>query len=58
ISGDLDESNPLYGLYRFKKGFCPEITEFIGDFYYVYNPLVYNGMEFAQKLRKKLRKGH
>lgn len=58
ISGDLDENNPLYGLYRFKKGFCPEITEFIGDFYYVYKPLIYNGMELAQKLRKKLRKGH
>jgi lipid II:glycine glycyltransferase (peptidoglycan interpeptide bridge formation enzyme) len=58
VSGDISEDNPLYGLYRFKKGFCPEITEFIGDFYYIYNPLIYNAMEFAQKLRKKLRKGH
>lgn len=58
ISGDLDENNPLYGLYRFKKGFCPEITEFIGDFYYVYKPAVNKAVNTAQKLRKKIRKGH
>ena len=26
VSGDLDENNPLYGLYRFKKGFGGELT--------------------------------
>lgn len=58
ISGDMDESNPLYGLYRFKKGFNPEVTEFIGDFYYVFKPTVYKAVNFAQKMRKKIRKGH
>ena len=30
VSGDLSESNPLYGLYKFKKGFNGEFTEFVG----------------------------
>jgi len=37
VSGDLDESNPLYGLYRFKKGFGGEFTEFIGEYDQVYS---------------------
>lgn len=37
VSGDyLNEDNPLYGLYRFKKGFNGEFTEFIGDWDCVY----------------------
>jgi len=43
VSGDItDESNPLYGLYRFKKGFGGELTEFIGDWDCVYSPLFYS----------------
>lgn len=41
ISGKTDESDPLYGLYRFKKGFGGEFTEFIGEFDYVISPLGY-----------------
>lgn len=41
VSGDLDESNPLYGLYKFKKGFNGEFTEFIGDLDTVYDPFFY-----------------
>jgi lipid II:glycine glycyltransferase (peptidoglycan interpeptide bridge formation enzyme) len=41
VSGDLDESNPLYGLYRFKKGFNGEFTEFVGDWDRVYAPFFY-----------------
>ena len=32
VSGDLSEDNPLYGLYRFKKGFGGDLTEFIGEY--------------------------
>lgn len=32
ISGDLDPKNPLYGLYRFKRGFGGSMVEFIGDY--------------------------
>ena len=41
VSGDLDESNPLYGLYRFKKGFNSELVQFIGDWDRVYSPFFY-----------------
>lgn len=40
VSGDLDESNPLYGLYRFKKGYGGKLTEFVGEFEMVYQPFI------------------
>lgn len=45
ITGDLNENNPLYGLYKFKKGFNGKFTEFIGMIDYVFNPLIYFGVE-------------
>lgn len=41
ISGRNDEADPLHGLYRFKKGFGGEFTEFIGEFDYVISPIKY-----------------
>jgi lipid II:glycine glycyltransferase (peptidoglycan interpeptide bridge formation enzyme) len=41
VSGDLSEDNPLYGLYRFKKGFAATFTEFIGEWDLVYSPVFY-----------------
>ncbi|MBO8128191.1 MAG: peptidoglycan bridge formation glycyltransferase FemA/FemB family protein [Peptococcaceae bacterium] len=41
VSGDLNPDNPLYGLYRFKKGFAGDFTEFIGEFDYPLAPLWY-----------------
>jgi len=41
ISGRTDEADPLYGLYRFKKGFGGEYTEFVGEFDYVISPVLY-----------------
>ncbi len=41
VSGDLSEDNPLYGLYRFKKGFNGVFTEFVGEYDLVYNPAYY-----------------
>ena len=35
----LHESHPLYGLYRFKSGFSDEITEFVGTWDLVVDPL-------------------
>ncbi|MBR5542874.1 MAG: peptidoglycan bridge formation glycyltransferase FemA/FemB family protein [Oscillospiraceae bacterium] len=58
VSGDLDESNPLYGLYRFKKGFNGDLVEFHGEFEYIFNkPLnfaIEKGELAYRKLRKKL----
>jgi peptidoglycan pentaglycine glycine transferase (the first glycine) len=56
ISGLIEESNPLYGLYRFKKGFNGEFTEFIGELDFICKPLVYFAVEKGQKSFKKLRK--
>jgi len=41
VPGHLTEDNPLYGLYRFKKGFNGEYTEFIGEWDLVYRPAIY-----------------
>ena len=41
VSGDISEDNPHYGLYRFKQGFHGEFTEFVGEYDYVQNRLVY-----------------
>ncbi len=58
ISGDLDPSNPLYGLYRFKKGFNGSYTELIGEFDLVFNSLMYKlwdaGVPLAKKARSKI----
>jgi len=41
VSGDISEDNPHYGLYRFKKGFGGDFTEFVGEYDYVQNKLAY-----------------
>lgn len=41
VPGHLTEDNPLYGLYRFKKGFNGEYTEFIGEWDLVYRRVIY-----------------
>lgn len=56
VSGDLDENNPLYGLYKFKKGFNGKFTEFVGELDYVLNPYVYFAVEKGEKLFRELRR--
>jgi peptidoglycan pentaglycine glycine transferase (the first glycine) len=41
VSGNLSEDNPLYGLYRFKKGFNGAFTEFVGEYDLVFSGLYY-----------------
>ncbi len=41
VSGDLDESNPLYGLYKFKKMFNGDFVEFIGEYTLINNKNIY-----------------
>ena len=53
VSGDLDENNPLYGLYKFKKGFNSELVEFIGEFDLVLNGFWYNTIKAATKAYQK-----
>lgn len=56
ISGDMDKSNPLYGLYRFKKGFNGELVEFVGEIDAVFMPFGYAVTEFGTKVFKAIRK--
>lgn len=56
ISGDLSPSNPLYGLYRFKKGFNGDFTAFAGQFTIFYKPAAARLMLFSQKEFMKLRR--
>lgn len=56
VSGDVSEDNPLYGLYRFKKGFGGDFTEFIGEMDYVVNPGFYKLVEKGTGVFKELRK--
>jgi lipid II:glycine glycyltransferase (peptidoglycan interpeptide bridge formation enzyme) len=53
VSGDLSEDNPLYGLYRFKKGFNGDFCEFIGEFDYVLSPLLYKAADVAGNYMKR-----
>jgi len=55
VVGVVDESHPQYGLYRFKKGFDAEFTEFIGEIYIKFKPLTYKLYKFSEKIFKIIR---
>ena len=55
VSGVVDENHPQYGLYRFKKGFGAEFTEFIGEIYIPFKPLTYSLYKFSEKTFRNLR---
>lgn len=55
VCGIIDESHPQYGLYRFKKGFNAEFTEFIGEIYLNFKPITYKLYKISEKLFKKAR---
>ncbi len=54
VSGDISEDNPHYGLYRFKKGFGGDFTEFVGEYDYVQNKLMYFIAEKGSLVYKNL----
>ncbi len=51
-----DENNPIFGLYKFKKGFAGQATEMIGEFDYYFKPVWYKLFTFAEQTLKKTRK--
>ena len=55
VSGVVDKDHPQYGLYRFKKGFGAEFTEFIGEVYIPFKPITYKLYKFAEKTFRTLR---
>lgn len=54
VSGIVDETHPQYGLYRFKKGFDAEFTEFIGELYINFKPITYKLYKITEKMYKNL----
>ena len=56
VSGDLSPENPLYGLYRFKKGFMGDFTEFLGEYDYVLKPWVVSAVKSGRSLLSLVRR--
>ncbi len=56
VSGDLSEDNPLYGLYRFKKGFNGEFTEFLGEIEIIFSPFINWAVHHGEKIFRELRR--
>ncbi len=52
VTGIVDEKDPHYGLYRFKKGFNAEFTEFIGEVYINFRPVRYKLYKISEKTYK------
>ncbi len=53
ISGDLEnEDSPMFGLYRFKRGFNGYVDELVGEFDYVYRPIINLLFKTAISLRE------
>ena len=55
VSGVVDKDHPQYGLYRFKKGFGADFTEFIGEIYIPFKPIMYNLYKLAEKTFRTIR---
>lgn len=53
VSGNLTEDNPLYGLFKFKKGFNGVYTEFVGEYDLVYSPSFYWLWHVAEPIYQK-----
>lgn len=53
VPGNLAEDNPIYGLYRFKKGFNAEYTEFVGEYDLVFSPFYYKAWLLGEPLYSK-----
>lgn len=55
ISGDIEnEKNPMFGLYRFKRGFGGQIDELAGEFDYVYHPMIARLVDLGMQTKKML----
>ena len=52
VPGNVSEDDPLYGLYRFKKGFSGTYTKFTGLFTYSFHPALCKVLEIGMKLRQ------
>lgn len=56
ISGDFSPDNPLYGLFRFKRGFSGEVIEYAGEYDLPLVPAVYWMFRAAMPLYRQARR--
>ncbi len=45
-----DETNPNYGVYKFKKGFNGEVVTYAGEFFYTFRPLMKKIVDLCERL--------
>ena len=45
-----DETNPNYGVYKFKKGFNGEVVTYEGEFYYIFRPFMKKIVDLCEKI--------
>ena len=55
VPGNLTKNDPLYGLYRFKKGFGGTYVKFTGLFTYTFRPTCSKLFKLAMRIRRKLK---
>ena len=55
ITGDFDPSNPLYGLYLFKKSFGGHVVELLGEYDLIISKFWYHTYKIAFSLYHKLK---
>ncbi len=49
----MDRHDGLWQVYRFKRGFGGQVQRAMGSFDYVYDPILYRGVKFADAERRK-----
>ena len=55
ITGDFNPENEYYGIYEFKKGFKPDVTEYIGQFELKISPF-YDVYKLLKKIKGQINK--
>ena len=55
VPGEVSQSHPLYGLYRFKKGFGGDYVKFTGLYIHSFRPLLSRTFLFLLRWYRKLR---
>lgn len=54
LGPQADIKDPWYGFHKFKMGYNPNLTEFVGSYDLVLQPILYNGYKLADFVRWKM----
>lgn len=56
LGPEPDTNDPWYGFHKFKQGYGATLTEFVGSYDLVINPIMYEGIKLADRLRWEILK--